>query len=221
MVPWANPSPHPKRHLDWFSHFCRAHDYDRQINQETDHASLSVTIGHIYIVLWCGLKVLTVLPETVSDAELIDPGMIDETDDSGWNLICSSCIALNNTTSVSLHLNVQSISPVYTIQPVVKPVWQLGKTFVYTIQPVVKPVDKPVWQTAVLCIQPVVKPVVQPGLTTGGTNSGCSFNTVVKPVWQPCWMFVCTIQPVVKPVVQPRLYRVNGVIPSLRLGWIV
>jgi len=23
MVPWANPSPHPKRHLDWFSRFCR------------------------------------------------------------------------------------------------------------------------------------------------------------------------------------------------------
>ena len=29
-------------------------------------------------------------------------------------------------------------------------------------------------------IQPVVKPVVQPSLTIGSTNSGCSFNTVVK-----------------------------------------
>jgi len=45
---------------------------------------------------------------------------------------------------------------------------------VYTIQPVVKPV----WQPVVSCIQPVVKPVVQPGLTTGWTNSGCSFNLV-------------------------------------------
>jgi len=70
---------------------------------------------------------------------------------------------------------------------------------IYTIQPVVKPV----WQPVVSCIQPVVKPVVQPGLTTGSgwTNSGCSFNTVVKPVVNGCttrfdnW-----------------LYRVNGVL---------
>jgi len=86
------------------------------------------------------------------------------------------------------------------------------------IQPVIKPVVKPIWQPAVSCIQPVVKPVVQTGLTTGWTNSGCSFNTVVKLVWQPIdnwlysvnkhptgcqtsWCFY-TIQPVVKPVVQ-------------------
>jgi len=25
MVPWAHPSPQPKRHIDWFSRFCRAH----------------------------------------------------------------------------------------------------------------------------------------------------------------------------------------------------
>jgi len=25
MVPWAHPSPQPKRHLDWFSQFCRTH----------------------------------------------------------------------------------------------------------------------------------------------------------------------------------------------------
>jgi len=25
MIPWVNPSPQPKRHLDWFSSFCRAH----------------------------------------------------------------------------------------------------------------------------------------------------------------------------------------------------
>jgi len=46
-------------------------------------------------------------------------------------------------------------------------------------------------QPAVSCIQPVVTPVVQRGLTISWTNSGCSFNTVVKPVvkrvWQPVW----------------------------------
>ena len=30
MVPWAHSSPQPKRHLDRFSHFCRAHYYDKQ-----------------------------------------------------------------------------------------------------------------------------------------------------------------------------------------------
>ena len=55
---------------------------------------------------------------------------------------------------------------------------------VYTIQPVVKPVVKSVWQPVVSCIQPVVKPVVQHGLRTGWMNSGCSFNTVVIPVVQ-------------------------------------
>jgi len=25
MLPWAHPSPQPKRHFDWFSHFCTAH----------------------------------------------------------------------------------------------------------------------------------------------------------------------------------------------------
>ena len=73
-----------------------------------------------------------------------------------------------------------------------------------------------------------VKPVVQRSLTTGWTNSGCSFNPVikrvVKPIWQPAvsciwtfnrlsnrfdngfttgWMFVYTIQPVVRLVWQP------------------
>jgi len=105
------------------------------------------------------------------------------------------------------------LSPVYTIQPVVKQVWQpveclhtwynrlsnpLSKglttgCIVYTnIQPVVKPVWQPVRQTAVSCIQPVVKPVVQPGLTTGWTNSHCLFNTVVKPVWQPAVLCIQT-----------------------------
>jgi len=53
-----------------------------------------------------------------------------------------------------------------------------GYMFVYTIEPVVKPH----WQLAVSCIQLVVKPVVQPSLTTDWTNSGCSFNTAERTV---------------------------------------
>jgi len=49
MVPWAHPSPQPKWHLDRFSHFCRAHNRDRQTNQPSDHATPSVTIGHTYV----------------------------------------------------------------------------------------------------------------------------------------------------------------------------
>jgi len=45
MLPWAQPSLQPKQHLDQFSGFCMAHDGDRQ----TDHATLSVTIGRIYL----------------------------------------------------------------------------------------------------------------------------------------------------------------------------
>jgi len=32
---WANLSPHPKRCLDRFSHFCMAHDRDRQTDRQT------------------------------------------------------------------------------------------------------------------------------------------------------------------------------------------
>jgi len=84
---------------------------------------------------------------------------------------------------------------------------------VYTnIQPVVW---QPFWQPAVWCIQPVVKLVVQSGLTTGWTNSGCSFNrlsyrfrstgcqtgcqTSLTTGLTTGWMFVYMIQPVVKP----------------------
>jgi len=64
----------------------------------------------------------------------------------------------------------KTLSPVYTIQPVVTPV--------------VKLVWQPVWQTAVSCIQPVVKPGcttrfsnrVQPGFQTG------FYNPVSQPV---------------------------------------
>ena len=76
---------------------------------------------------------------------------------------------------------------VYTIQPVVKPVELLNRfdNRLYRLQTfnrLSNPFDNRFDKTDVSCIQPVVKPLVQPGLTTGWTNSGCSFNTVVKPV---------------------------------------
>ena len=48
VVRWAHPNPQPKQHLSWFSHFCRAHNRDRQTRQ-TDHTTPSVTIGRIYV----------------------------------------------------------------------------------------------------------------------------------------------------------------------------
>jgi len=54
MLPWAHPSPHPKWHLDQFSRFCTAQDCDRMTDQQTD-ATRSVIIGHIYVVVGCGL----------------------------------------------------------------------------------------------------------------------------------------------------------------------
>jgi len=35
MIPWTHPSPQPKRHLDRFSCFCRAQDYDRLTDSQT------------------------------------------------------------------------------------------------------------------------------------------------------------------------------------------
>ena len=46
MDPWAHLSPQPKRHLDRFSHFCRAQS-DRPTDMPTDRATRSVTIGSI------------------------------------------------------------------------------------------------------------------------------------------------------------------------------
>jgi len=45
MIPCVHRSPKPKRYLDQFSRFCRAHWCDRP----TDHATRSVTIGRIYV----------------------------------------------------------------------------------------------------------------------------------------------------------------------------
>jgi len=42
VVPWANPSPHPKWHLDRFSHLCRAYSCYRQTDQPKDRPCYSV-----------------------------------------------------------------------------------------------------------------------------------------------------------------------------------
>ena len=48
IVPWALPSPHPKRYLDWFSHFAGLTVVTcRQTDRQTDHAHLYVAIGRI------------------------------------------------------------------------------------------------------------------------------------------------------------------------------
>jgi len=47
MVPLVHPSPQPKRHLDPFSSFCRAHDRDRPTDGHT--TTPSVTIDRIYL----------------------------------------------------------------------------------------------------------------------------------------------------------------------------
>ena len=54
MVP--HPSQRPKRHLNRFSHFCRAHERDQQTDTYTDHATLCVAIGRSHW-MWCGLTV--------------------------------------------------------------------------------------------------------------------------------------------------------------------
>ena len=36
MVPWAHPSPQPKRHLDRFNRFCRDHGCVQQTVTQTD-----------------------------------------------------------------------------------------------------------------------------------------------------------------------------------------
>jgi len=71
----------------------------------------------------------------------------------------------------------------------------------------------------VYTIQPVVKLVVQPDLTTGWTNSGCSFNTVVKPVGclftRYSWLSIRLYNRF-----HNRLYRVNGVfVMSTQFGY--
>jgi len=45
------PKSTSKQHLDRYSRFCWADDCDRQTDRQTDHATPSVTIGCIYVVL--------------------------------------------------------------------------------------------------------------------------------------------------------------------------
>jgi len=50
MIPWAYPSPKPKRHIDRFSHFAELTSVtDRQTDGPTDYATRSVTISRIYV----------------------------------------------------------------------------------------------------------------------------------------------------------------------------
>jgi len=56
VVPWAHPSPQPKRHLDRSTIFAGLISVT---DRPTDHATRSVTIGRIYVVLRCGLRIIT------------------------------------------------------------------------------------------------------------------------------------------------------------------
>ena len=50
LVPWTSSSPHPNRHVDWFSSFSKAH----QCFQHTQTYRPSVTTGHtlLHIAMW-------------------------------------------------------------------------------------------------------------------------------------------------------------------------
>ena len=133
----------------------------------------------------------------------------------------------------------RSVKPVYTIQPVVKPVWQPVKCLYTRYNRLSNRLSNRSynWLYRVYKHLTSCQTRLTTGLTTGcivytaschtscttrfdnqlneqwlfvqhgWMNSGCSFNTVVKPVakpvWQPVGCFVYTIQPVVKPVLQP------------------
>ena len=49
MVAWAHSSAQPKRHLDRFSHFCGAHNCDRQTNQQTHRPCYSVCNNRLHL----------------------------------------------------------------------------------------------------------------------------------------------------------------------------
>jgi len=56
MVPWAHPSPHPKRHLNQFICFCRAHGCGRQTDRLTDRPRYSICSNRLHTTsLRCSL----------------------------------------------------------------------------------------------------------------------------------------------------------------------
>ena len=46
LGPTSLPS---NRHLEWFSHFCKAHERDQQTDRQTDYATPSEAVGHIQL----------------------------------------------------------------------------------------------------------------------------------------------------------------------------
>jgi len=102
---------------------------------------------------------------------------------------------------------------------------------VYTIQPVVKPVVKLIWQPVNVRIHDTTGSqtgciVYTAGCQTGWTNSGCSFNTVVKPVvkpfWQPAVSCIRTFNRLSNRLYNwfdNWLYRANGVLERPMFGW--
>jgi len=137
--------------------------------------------------------------------------------------LASTAWELIRRRSVTRHINSLSIfnydfywatvKPVYTIQPVVKPVWQPGKCLHTQYNRLSNPFDNRlyrVYKHPTGCQTLFVKPVVQPGLTTGWTNS-CSFNMVVKPVWQSIGCLFTRYSRLSNRI-DNRFYRVNGVL---------
>ena len=74
--PWGSrpnqhPSPQPKRHVDRYSRFAgRTTVTDRP----TDHATQSVTIGRIYLRIYCDAAYCNILCESVSFKNHVDQG---------------------------------------------------------------------------------------------------------------------------------------------------
>jgi len=59
MVPWGPLCPHPKRQLDRFIRFCRAHDRNQRTQTETDHATGVSTGRMLCYALRCGQIIKT------------------------------------------------------------------------------------------------------------------------------------------------------------------
>jgi len=85
MVPWAHPSPQPKRHLDWCSRFCRAHYCDRPCYMVCNNRP------HLHdVVLQCSLK----MPSAESDKDVRIPAAVEE-----WKSFFDSASYVDGTES--------------------------------------------------------------------------------------------------------------------------